>query len=133
MCCGSYLYPVPFKKSFKSSHSDPVSSTLVPRIERSPVRGLFASSSTFNFELSTLQLPSRNSVPFPSSPLFSKRCALFCATATPQPFWNQLLAHSFYRDGGVGVVVFLAKDSSPRDLASSFPFRNSSASPTLVP
>jgi hypothetical protein len=51
--------------------------------------------------LTSKQLPC-NSIPLPSSPLFSKAYALFSATAAAQLFWSQLFAHSFYRHGGVG-------------------------------
>jgi hypothetical protein len=43
----------PSRKTLSHLISDPASSTLVPHIGRSPVRGFFGSSSTFNFELST--------------------------------------------------------------------------------
>jgi hypothetical protein len=59
----------------------------VPGGSRGPNRNLFQESF--------------NSVPPPSSPSFSKTCALFCATAAPQLFWNQFLAHSFHHHGGV--------------------------------
>jgi hypothetical protein len=36
-----------------------------------------------------------------SSPFFSGDCRLSYATASPQPLWNQFVAHSFSRDGGV--------------------------------
>ena len=35
------------------------------------------------------------------SPLCSSSYTLFSATGFPQLFWNQFLAHSFHRDGGV--------------------------------
>jgi hypothetical protein len=60
----------------------------------------------------------QRSVTLPSSPLFSIPYVLFCVTDAPQLFWNQFLAHSFYRHGGV------------------YPFRNSSlctGATTLVP
>src|SRR5712664_1231434 len=43
--------------------------------------------------------------PFPpsshSTRFFSDNCALFSATANPQPFWKQSIPHSFHLDGGI--------------------------------
>src|SRR5947209_6465076 len=43
-----------------------------------------------------------------SSSFFSHSCALFGAMGAPQPFWNQFVPHSFYRNGGVGGYRHLA-------------------------
>ncbi len=56
--------------------------------------GAFLVLQTFNLQLSTFDL-------FHSSPLCSSSYTLFSATGFPQLFWNQFLAHSFHRDGGV--------------------------------
>ncbi len=46
---------------------------------------------------------------FQLSPLFSRFCALFCATTAMQLFSNQFVAHSFRRHGGVGGPVITSK------------------------
>src|SRR2546422_9048507 len=45
---------------------------------------------------------STHSAPTYSSSFFSHFCALFGAMGATQPFWNQFVPHSFYRNGGVG-------------------------------
>src|SRR3989441_319658 len=47
-----------------------------------------------------------------SSSFFSHSCALFGAMGATQPFWNQFVPHSFYRNGGVGGCRHLPR--SPR-------------------
>src|SRR3989449_9613183 len=39
-----------------------------------------------------------------SSSFFSHSCTLFGAMGATQPFWNQFVPHSFYRNGGGGVL-----------------------------
>lgn len=48
---------------------------------------------------------------FDLSRLFSDVCALFSATALLQLFCLQCLAHSFYRDGGVGGCTSISRHS----------------------
>src|SRR6266571_6175825 len=43
---------------------------------------------------------SAHPAPTYSSSFFSHSCALFCAMGATQPFWNQSVPHSFYRNGG---------------------------------
>src|SRR5437667_3327077 len=47
---------------------------------------------------------STHSAPTYSSSFFSHFCALFGAMGATQPFWNQFVPHSFYRNGGGGVL-----------------------------
>src|SRR3989441_3218978 len=47
---------------------------------------------------------STHSAPTYSSSFFSHSCALFGAMGATQPFWNQFVPHSFYRNGGGGVL-----------------------------
>src|SRR2546422_3907701 len=51
---------------------------------------------------------STHPAPTYSSSFFSHSCALFGAMGAPQPFWNQFVPHSFYRNGGVGGYRHLA-------------------------
>src|SRR5216683_1807084 len=71
---------------------------------------------TFNLQLSTFDL-------FHSSPLCSSSYALFSATGFPQLFWNQFLAHSFHRDGGVPPSRSLSPSIGPLSLCPPNSFR----------
>ncbi len=82
--------------------------------------GAFLVLQTFNLQLSTFDL-------FHSSPLCSSSYTLFSATGFPQLFWNQFLAHSFHRDGGVPPSRALASFTGPpsRCHPNSFRMRRS--------
>src|SRR6266849_4724596 len=71
---------------------------------------------TFNLQLSTFDL-------FHSSPLCSSSYALFSATGFPQLFWNQFVAHSFHRDGGVPPSRALPSYTGPPSHYPPKPFR----------
>ena len=68
--------------------------------------GAFLVLQTFNLQLSTFDL-------FHSSPLCSSSYTLFSATGFPQLFWNQFLAHSFHREGGVSPSRSLSPFTGP--------------------
>jgi hypothetical protein len=51
------------------------------------------------------------------SPLFSHRCALFSTTSATQLFWNQWVAHSFRRHGGVGGPAAQLTGNFPRRMS----------------
>ena len=57
---------------------------------------------------------------FQLSPLFSNCCALFGTTAAMQLFWNQFVAHSFRRHGGVLPSSPICYSLLPRPLYGSF-------------
>src|SRR6266849_596820 len=57
------------------------------------------------------------------SPLCSSSYALFSATGFPQLFWNQFLAHSFHRDGGVPPSRSLSPSIGPLSLCPPNSFR----------
>src|SRR5216683_3202313 len=78
--------------------------------------GAFLVLQTFNLQLSTFDL-------FHSSPLCSSSYALFSATGPPQLFWNQFLAHSFHRDGGVPPSRSLSPSIGPLSLCPPNSFR----------
>ena len=78
--------------------------------------GAFLVLQTFNLQLSTFDL-------FHSSPLCSSSYALFSATGPPQLFWNQFLAHSFHRDGGVPPSRALPSYTGPPSHYPPKPFR----------
>ena len=57
------------------------------------------------------------------SPLCSSSYTLFSATGFPQLFWNQFLAHSFHRDGGVPPSRSLSPSIGPLSLCPPNSFR----------
>ena len=64
------------------------------------VQSLFGNASYLPHPYSAISNKPFPSYDMPVTLMLSSIYALFSATASPQPAWNQQLPHSFYRDGG---------------------------------